>query len=88
MLLRQVGFSLRDIKAFVEPRGSSSERWRTMAHRKLAELDQQIARAGAARDALEHALRCGQRDLRACPTFAGVLAATLDGEPLARAHAH
>ena len=46
VLLRQVGFSLEEIKALVRPGGSSSRRWRTTVRQKVIELDEQIARAG------------------------------------------
>ena len=53
--------------------------------RKLAELDEQIARAQAARDAISHGLRCGHEDITQCPSFsAGVTAPT--GQPLSRSH--
>jgi DNA-binding transcriptional MerR regulator len=88
VLLRQVGFSLVEIRTLVTSRAPWRKGWRTMAHQKVAQLDEQIAKAHTARDALEHALRCRHRDLRSCPNFAGVLAAALDGHPLQQAHVH
>ena len=86
LLLRDVGFSLSEIKTLVASR--SHEAWRDLAHDKLIELDERIARAEAARVALQHALRCRHEHLRDCPNFAGVLAAKLAGKPLEEAHAH
>jgi DNA-binding transcriptional MerR regulator len=87
-LLRDVGFSLSEIKAFLRTRSGSPDSWREMACAKLRELDERIARAEAARTALRHAIQCRHGNLRDCPTFAGVLAATLEGAPLEQAHAH
>jgi len=46
--------------------------WRRLAQHKLAELDEQIARAQAARDAIRHALRCPREDITQCPNFAAL----------------
>ena len=43
--------------------------WRELAQRKLVELDEQIARAEAARAAISHGLRCPRRDPRQRPDF-------------------
>jgi MerR family redox-sensitive transcriptional activator SoxR len=88
VLLRDIGFSLGEIRVLISSRSRSPEAWRDLAHQKLAELDQRIAKAETARDALRHALRCRHEDVRDCPRFVGVLAATLAGEPLERAHVH
>jgi DNA-binding transcriptional MerR regulator len=92
LLLRDVGFSLAEQRAFVAARGAAPDAWRRLARRKLAELDAQIANARAAREALAHALRCPHEDVRQCPTFRGLVAARLAGQPLrdahAQAHAH
>jgi DNA-binding transcriptional MerR regulator len=88
VLLRDIGFSLAEIKMFVNPRGRSRNDWRDLARRKLAELDEHISKAEIGRGALQHALRCQQEDLRDCPNFADVLAATLAGQPLEVAHSH
>jgi DNA-binding transcriptional MerR regulator len=88
LLLREIGFSLAEIKAFVSAQGRARDGWRDLARQKLAELDERISKAEAARGALQHALRCRHEDLRDCPNFAGVLAGTLAGQPLERAHAH
>lgn len=56
--------------------------------RKLAELDDQITKAQAAREAIEHALRCPHEDILQCPNFASVVTARLAGQPLSEAHQH
>jgi DNA-binding transcriptional MerR regulator len=84
LLLRDVGFSLAEIKALVRSR--SGEAWRRLARAKLAELEARIARAEAARLALEHAVRCPHVDVRECPNFAGLLSARLAGARLDAAH--
>jgi DNA-binding transcriptional MerR regulator len=51
-------------------------------------LAEQIAKARTAREAIEHALRCPDEDILACPNFASVIAARLTGQPLHEAHPH
>ena len=58
--------------------------WQRLAGRKLAQLDDQIAKAQTAREAIDHALRCPHDDILQCPNFAGVIAARLTGQPLDR----
>jgi DNA-binding transcriptional MerR regulator len=88
LLLRDVGFSLAEQKAFMAPRGVALDEWRRLARRKLAELDERIAKAQAGREAIEHGLRCPHEDIRECPTFRGLVAARLAGQPLQEAHSH
>jgi hypothetical protein len=54
----------------------------------LGELDDQIAKAQTAREAIGHALRCPHEDILECPNFASVIAARLTGQPLHEAHPH
>jgi DNA-binding transcriptional MerR regulator len=75
------GFTLAEQRALMVP-GDAATDWSELAQRKLAELDEQIARAQAAREAIRHGLRCprrdaGQRpDFRAvCPDFQALVAA-------------
>ena len=86
LLLRDVGFSLAEQRAFVAARGAAPDAWRRLARRKLADLDEHIAHARAAREAIAHALRCPHEDVRECPTFRGLVAARLAGQPLREAH--
>lgn len=86
LLLRDVGFTLRDLRALVASRSSPGDGWRQLHQRKLAELDQRIAQAQVARTAIAHSLACPHQDLRDCPSFGRVVAARLAGSSLAEAH--
>ena len=88
LLLRDAGFSLAEQKALVASRGVALDEWRRLARRKLAELDEQIAKARAAREAIDHALRCPHEDILHCPNFRGLITARLAGQPLHEAHSH
>ncbi|HZA78031.1 MAG TPA: MerR family transcriptional regulator [Acidimicrobiales bacterium] len=88
LFLRDVGFSLRESKALLASRASAVDGWRQLAHRKLAELDEQIAKSQAAREAISHALSCPHEDIATCPNFASVVAGCLAGKPLKEAHTH
>jgi DNA-binding transcriptional MerR regulator len=88
LLLRDVGFTLAEQKALVASRGVALDEWRRLAQRKLRELDEQIAKARAAREAVEHALRCPHEDILHCPTFGRVVTARAAGRPLPEAHPH
>src|SRR5688572_5541611 len=82
LLLRDVGFSLAEQKAFMASRGVALDEWRRLARHKLAELDEQIAKARAAREAIDHALRCPHEDILHCPNFRRLITARLAGQPL------
>jgi DNA-binding transcriptional MerR regulator len=58
LLLRDVGFSLRESKALLGSRTPAGEGWRSLAHRKLADLDEQIAKAQTAKEVITHGLAC------------------------------
>lgn len=88
LILRDVGFTLRDLKALVDARSSAGDGWRELHRRKLTELDQRIAQAQAARTAIAHALACPHEDIHECPNFGSVVAARLAGSSLAEAHSH
>jgi DNA-binding transcriptional MerR regulator len=88
LLLRDVGFTLREAKAFVASRSDDADTRRDLHRRKLAELDERIAQAQAARTAIAHGLACPHHDIHRCPNFAGVVAARLAGSPLREAHRH
>lgn len=85
LVLREVGFTLREIRTLVLDRDSVS--WQELYRRKLAELDERISQAQVARTALAHGLDCrhdgGVFD---CPNFAHGVAARLDGLSLREAH--
>jgi MerR family redox-sensitive transcriptional activator SoxR len=86
--LRDVGFSLAETRTLMTSRAESPAAWRELVRRKVAELDEQIQKAGAARVALDHALRCREQDLLECPNFWDVVGARLAGKSIAEAHAH
>ena len=88
LLLRDVGFSLAEQKALVASRGVALDEWRRLAQRKLAELDEQLANTRAAREAIDHALRCPHEDILQCPNFRGLITARLAGQALHAAHSH
>jgi DNA-binding transcriptional MerR regulator len=88
LLQRDAGFSLAEQKALMSSRGVALDEWRRLARRKLAELDEQIARAHAAREAIEHALDCPREDILQCPNFGNLITARLAGQSLQEAHAH
>jgi DNA-binding transcriptional MerR regulator len=86
LLLRDVGFSLRESKAFLASRTPAVESWRSLTQRKLADLDEQIAKAQTAKEAITHALHCPHDDITSCPNFTNAIAARLAGQPLEEAH--
>lgn len=86
LLQRDAGFSLAEQKALADSRGAAPEQWSRLHWRKLAQLDEQIARALLAREAITHALRCPHQDQRQCPNFRSLVMARLDGQSLQEAH--
>src|SRR5215211_6873153 len=50
LLLRDVGFTLAERKALMASHDVAPDEWQRLARRKLAELDEQIARARTARE--------------------------------------
>jgi DNA-binding transcriptional MerR regulator len=85
LLYSEAGFTLAEQKALMASRPGTPG-WRRLAQRKLAELDEQIATAQAAREAIRHGLRCPHEDITQCPNFNAGLAARLAGQPLSRSH--
>jgi DNA-binding transcriptional MerR regulator len=89
LLLRDVGFSLREIGELIASRSDGDDAWRELHRRKLAELDERIAQAQVARTAIAHGLACGHHEgIFHCPKFAALVAARLAGSPLHEAHRH
>jgi DNA-binding transcriptional MerR regulator len=88
LLLRDVGFSLAEQKTLMAARAVGRDDWPRLLRRKLADLDDQIAKAQTAREAISHALRCPHEDIFECPSFGGVVAARITGQPLHEAHSH
>jgi DNA-binding transcriptional MerR regulator len=88
LLLRDVGFSLAELKALKAARAVAPNEWRRLARHKLAQLDEQIAKVQTAREAIEHALRCPHEHILQCPNFGSLITARLAGQPLHEAHSH
>jgi DNA-binding transcriptional MerR regulator len=86
LLYSDAGFTLAEQKALMATRVSTPGDRRRLMQRKLAELDEQIARAQAARDAISHGLRCPHEDITQCPNFNAGITARLAGQPLSRSH--
>jgi DNA-binding transcriptional MerR regulator len=86
LLFSDAGFTLAEQKALLTGRDGTCGEWRRLARRKLAELDEQIARAQAAREAIRHGLRCPHQDITQCPNFNAGVTARLAGQPLSRSH--
>jgi DNA-binding transcriptional MerR regulator len=75
LLLRDAGFSLAEQKALMAARGVGLDEWRRLSRRKLVELDERIANVQAAREAIEHGLRCRHEDILQCPSFGSLITA-------------
>jgi DNA-binding transcriptional MerR regulator len=86
LLLRGVGFTLREVKAFITARSPTGDGWRELYERKLTELDQRIAQAQVARTAIAHGLACPHKDIFECANFAGGVTALLAGSSVEEAH--
>jgi MerR family redox-sensitive transcriptional activator SoxR len=87
LLYSDAGFTLAEQRVLMASR-SGTRAWRQLAGRKLAELDEQIARAQAAREAISHGLRCPHEDITQCPNFNAGVTARLNGQPLSQSHQH
>jgi DNA-binding transcriptional MerR regulator len=85
LLYSDAGFTLAEQKALIAPRNGTPG-WKELAQRKLAELDEQIARAQAAHEAISHGLRCPHADITECPNFNAGITARLNGQPLSQSH--
>ena len=86
LLFSDAGFTLAEQEALMVTRTSTPGDRRRLMQRKLAELDEQIARAQAAREAIGHGLRCPHEDITQCPNFNAGITARLAGQPLSRSH--
>lgn len=74
---QRLGFTLAEIELLFQPGGTSgvgldagaatlSNRWHSLANRKLVEMDQVIRQAASIRRLLARGLRCGCPDLHEC----------------------
>ena len=86
LLYSDAGFTLAEQRALMTAWASTPGDRRQLMQRKLAELDEQIARAQAARDAISHGLRCPHEDITQCPNFNAGITARLAGQPLSQSH--
>jgi DNA-binding transcriptional MerR regulator len=86
LLYRDAGFTLAEQKALLAASAGAPGDRRQLMRRKLAELDEQIARAQAVREAVSHGLRCPHEDITQCPNFNAGITARLAGQPLSRSH--
>jgi DNA-binding transcriptional MerR regulator len=69
LLARDAGFSIRETRMFLNgfPAGTMPAlRWREMAKRKIAELDQLVARVGQMKLILNASFHCECRELEDC----------------------
>jgi len=88
LLLRDVGFTLRELKVLLDSRADGADAWQELLHGKLADLDERIAAAQVARTAIAHGLACRHpTGVVDCPTFADIVDARLAGIPFDQAHA-
>lgn len=68
-MVQEAGFTIEEIHTLLtgfQEGTRASERWQELAHRKLPEVDERIARLQAVRMVLEESLECGCLTLDAC----------------------
>lgn len=88
LMLREVGFTLKEIGQMVAGRSSAPTDWRDLATRKLHEIEARIAKAQTAKLAIEHTLACPRDDILECPNFWRTVGGLLAGQSLSEAHTH
>ncbi len=86
LLYSDAGFTLAEQKTLLAAGAAAPGDRRQLMRRKLAELDEQIARAQAIREAISHGLRCPHGDITQCPNFNAGITARLAGQPLSQSH--
>jgi MerR family transcriptional regulator, redox-sensitive transcriptional activator SoxR len=72
-LAQEAGFTVAEIRQMLtgfDPETPPSTRWRSLAERKLSEIDRLIARAQAMKRLLEEGLRCGCLAWEECAVLA------------------
>jgi len=65
----EMGFTLTEIKLFlsgIKESAPPAPRWNKLAHRKLAELEQQMQRSRRLKSLLKHLLHCRCSSLKIC----------------------
>jgi DNA-binding transcriptional MerR regulator len=85
LLYSDAGFTIAEQKRLLAAPANPGERDQLM-RQKLAQLDERIARAQAAREAISHGLDCPHEDMTRCPRFNAGLTARLAGRMLAESH--
>jgi MerR family transcriptional regulator, redox-sensitive transcriptional activator SoxR len=66
---REMDFSLEEIKLFLSglsDKAPVGKRWKRLAHSKIKEVDETVARARRLKSLLEHLLHCRCASLREC----------------------
>jgi MerR family transcriptional regulator, redox-sensitive transcriptional activator SoxR len=74
-LAQKAGFTMNEIHELLHGFSTETlpaERWQTMAHKKLAEIEQMVARAQQMKQILEMGLRCGCLRLEDCVIVMGM----------------
>lgn len=84
LLYSEAGFTLTEQKTLIATSKAADRK--QLMQRKLAELDDQIAKAQAAREAISHALHCPHEDITQCPNYNAGITARLAGQPLSQSH--
>jgi DNA-binding transcriptional MerR regulator len=72
LLARQAGFSIKETKMFLSgyaPGTTPAERWRTLAEKKLLEIDGQMQRLGQMQSILRANFRCRCLNLEECEKY-------------------
>ena len=68
---QQAGFTIAEVRELLAGEDGAPDRWRSLAERKLREVDAVIEKAQATRRLLEESLRCHCVTLEECPTVLG-----------------
>lgn len=82
LLLSDAGYTLAEQRELTAAWEIGTQAWHPLAQRKVASLDEQIARLQAAREAIAHSLHCPHENTRNCPSFRRLVAARLAGQRL------
>jgi DNA-binding transcriptional MerR regulator len=88
LLLKDLGFSLREMKPLIDGLTYRTDGWRDLVGHKIADLGQRIATAQTAHSALEHALDCPGPSLLDCPRITAAVQERLVGRPPQAGHSH
>jgi DNA-binding transcriptional MerR regulator len=86
LLLKDLGFTLQEMKPLIDALTRPMAGWRDLIKHKIADLNQRIATAQAARSALHHALDCPGPSLLDCPRITATVQARLADRPVPARH--